>query len=349
MVSFLPLLLWLGLDSRLPTLLEAAQSPGETPVLALRREAAALEPLVRSQLARDFLAATAGLSSIAPRKLYLDETRKIYQTEEAARSLSPQERQLLKTVPIDESYYYYTKYGSPLAYTRPLDLLGQAGLEDVSGRKILDFGYGTIGHLRLLAGLGADVTGVDVDPMLPALYGAPQDQGLIKSWRGREGRIRLINGRFPVDETIRKSVGASYDLIISKNTLKRGFVHPERPVDPRRLLNLGMEDAQVVREFYQALKPGGRLLIYNLCPAPSPPGKPYKNWAEGRSPFPKEVWETAGFRIIEFDRDDSETIRRFAHALGWDQGESPIDLATDLFALYTLIEKPSVPAADRRQ
>ena len=56
--------------------------------------------------------------------------------------------------------YYTTKYGSPLAYSRPIDLLGQAGLQDVSGRKILDFGYGTVGHLRLLAGMA---------PMSPAL------------------------------------------------------------------------------------------------------------------------------------------------------------------------------------
>ncbi len=152
---------------------------------------------------------------------------------------------MLKPIPVDESFYYTTKYGSPLAYTRPLDLLGQSGLEDVSGRKVLDFGYGTVGHLRLLAGLGADVNAVDVDPLLRALYSAPEDQGLVKSRTGRDGRIRLIDGRFPADETVRTSVGGNYDLIISKNTLKRGYVHPERPVEPRRLLNLGVEDAAI--------------------------------------------------------------------------------------------------------
>ena len=39
------------------------------------------------------------------------------------------------------------------------------------------------------------------------------------------------------------AVGGDYDLIISKNTLKKGYVHPERPVEPRRLLNLGVDDA----------------------------------------------------------------------------------------------------------
>ena len=131
---------------------------------------------------------------------------------------------------------------------------------------------------------------------------------------------------------MKKAVGGGYDLILSKNTLKRGYVHPERPVDARRLLNLGVEDAVFVQALYDALKPGGRVLIYNICPAPSPPDQPYKPWADGRCPFARETWEAAGFRVVAFDRDDSEVIRKFAHALGWDQGDSPIDLKTDLFA-----------------
>ena len=57
----------------------------------------------------------------------------------------------------------------------------------------------------------------------------------------------------------------------------------------------------------RGLKPGGRVLIYNICPAPSLPGQPYKSWAEA-CPFDRAVWESAGFRVVAFDRDDSETI-----------------------------------------
>jgi SAM-dependent methyltransferase len=309
----------------------------------LRREAASLDPLVTSKLARSFLRTTPDLPSIMPRTLLLDEGTKSYLTETEAGALGDEKRRALKRIPVDDDLYYTTKYGSPLAYTRPIDLLGQAGLEDVSGRKVLDFGYGTVGHLRLLAGLGADVTGVDVDPMLRALYSAPGDQGIIKNPRGRDGRIRLIHGRFPADRSVTTAVGGNYDLILSKNTLKRGYVHPERPVEPRRLLNLGVEDAVFVRSLHDALKPGGRVLIYNICPAPSPPGQPYKNWADGRCPFARETWEAAGFRVVAFDRDDSEVIRKFAHALGWDRGDSPMDLKADLFAQYSLMEKPAHP------
>ena len=104
-----------------------------------------------------------------------------------------------------------------------------------------------------------------------------------------------------------------------------------------------------VRALYDALKPGGRVLIYNICPAPSPPGQPYKKWADGRCPFARETWEAAGFRVVAFDRDDSEVIRQFAHALGWDQGDSPIDLKADLFARYSLMEKLARPADSNAQ
>jgi len=307
----------------------------------LQREAKALEPLVISRLARDFLRATFELPAISARKLFLDGVKKTYLTEAAAAALAADERRTLRAVPVDEAFYFTTKYGSPLAYARPLDLIAASGLDNLSGRKILDFGYGSVGQLRLLAGLGAEVVGVDVDPLLRALYSEPMDQGVVKNRRGRDGNLRLISGRFPADKDVTRRVGAEYDLIISKNTLKRGYVHPERSVEARRLFGLGVDDDLFVKSLYDVLKPGGRVMIYNICPAPSQPGQPYKPWADGRCPFAQQVWTSIGFRVIAFDRDDSEEIRGVARALGWDQGDAPIDLKSDLFAQYSLMEKPA--------
>jgi SAM-dependent methyltransferase len=327
--------------SSCPTAPQPGPSAEASAIARLRQEALSLEPLVTSRLGRRFLDATADLPPIGTRRILMDEATKTYLTDAEAAALGDVERRRLRTIPADETIYYTTRYGSPLAYARPIDLLGEAGVEDLSGCNVLDFGYGTIGHLRLLAGLGANVTGVDVDPFLRALYSRPEDQGDIRNARGRDGRIRLVHGRFPADEAVRESVGGQYDLILSKNTLKRGYVHPERPVEARRLLNLDVDDARFVRALHDALKPGGRVLIYNISPAPSPPDQPYKNWADGRCPFAREVWEAAAFRILAFDRDDSATIRRFGHGLAWDQGESAMDLGNDLFAQYTLVEKPA--------
>jgi len=220
-------------------------------------------------------------------------------------------------------------FAAACAYCRALDLFAVDG---VAGKRVLDFGYGTIGHLRLLALLGADATGVDVDPMLPVLYGAPGDQGAIGA-----GRVRVVSGHFPGDPAVRAAVGSGYDLIISKNTLKEGYVHPLEP-DPRYAI--GVDDAAFVRALYDALKPGGRLLIYNLSPAPNGPGRPYRAWADARTPFSRALFESTGFRVIDYEHDDTETARALGRALGWDHEDPPMDLANDLFGVYTLVEKP---------
>ncbi len=320
-------------------------------VKQLRDEAISLRPLVASALARRFLAATDSLPAIEPRVLYYDaEARRAYPEAEAlAKPESERARLILRT--LDERYYYYTRYGSPLAYARAIDLLAANGLNDVAGRKILDFGYGTVGHLRLLASLGADVVGVEVDPILPVLYGQERDQGAVPrhgaSRDEGEGRLRLIDGRFPSDPLTREMVGEGYDVFISKNTLKRGYIHPSQPVDRSRLVDLGVDDAAFVRTLAAILKPGGLALIYNLSPAPARPGEPYKPWAEGESPFAREVWEAAGFEVIAFDAVDDEAGRAMAKALGWDQGETPMDLQNDLFVRYTLARRgpPAPPAS----
>jgi hypothetical protein len=318
-----------------------AESPApddSSAVADLRREAEALAPLAGSKLGRRFLAATEHLPNVTPRTVHYDSTRTRYWNASEAASLPAHVRDSMLTRTLDDHFYYTTRYGSPLAYLRPLELLAKAGFEDVAGKKIVDFGYGTIGHLRLLAGLGAEAVGIEVDPLLRALYSHPDDQGRVGGKTG--GSIRLLHGRFPADPGIARDAGTGAQLFISKNTLKNGYIHPAEKVDPRMLVHLGVSDSAYVAALFHLLAPGGRVMIYNLCPAPNAPGKPYVPWADGRCPFPADLWKGAGFKVIEFDRDDSEAARRMAHALGWDQGPRPMNLETDLFASYTLMEKP---------
>jgi hypothetical protein len=47
--------------------------------------------------------------------------------------------------------------------------------------------------------------------------------------------------------------------------------------------------------------------------------------------------------VIAFDMDDSAAARAMGKALGWDKGESASDLETNLFAHYTLLERPVGP------
>ena len=321
-----------------------AATPTPSAVESIREAAVALKPLATFELTRAFLEATSTLPSIAPRTLLRNAAKTRYYTQAEATALPGTERSTVTETTIEEPFYYNTRYGSPLAYVRPLEILAKAGISKLAGLKILDFGYGSIGHLKLMAALGAEVVGVEVDPLLRALYAAEGDQGRVAGKGGSAGSVRLVDGQYPAAAPVKKEVGEGYDVIVSKNVLKRGYIHPERPADESRLVHLGVDDATFVRTLHSALNPGGRLLIYNLCPAPAPPDKPYVPWADGRSPFPREMWEEAGFRVIAFDADDGEAARAMAHALGWDAGEPGMNLAQDLFATFTLVARPPGPS-----
>ncbi|AKT41243.1 uncharacterized protein CMC5_054040 [Chondromyces crocatus] len=300
-----------------------------------------LSPLLRTEGARRFLESTAVLPRVTPRTLFHDTDRKRYFTASEAAELPAGEREALQRREIDEEFYYTTRYGTPLSYARPLDLLFSRGLRLPQRARILDFGYGYSGHLRMLAALGHEVTGVDVDPLLRALYAQASDQGAVRGVDGAEGRFRLLHGRFPAEVDVVKEVGDGYDLILSKNVLKKGYIHPDRPAEERHLIRLGVPDEAVLAAFFRALRPSGQMLVYNICPAPSPPDKPFVPWSDGRSPFTRAQWEAAGFRVIAFDEDDTETMRTVGQALGWDRGEDAMDLVHDLSVLFTWVERPA--------
>lgn len=303
----------------------------------IRYDAKKVEPLVSTPLAKSFLAATKDLPHIAPRTLYRDADKTHFYSEAEWARLPADARANLVKAPADEELYYNTKYGSPLSYSRPLDLLASRGVSFGPKTRLLDFGYGYVGHLRLLASLGVDATGIDVDPLFRALYSYEGDQGVI----GGKGSVRLLSGEFPKDPSIVAQVGNGYDVIISKNVLKRGYIHPYRPVtNPRWRIDLGVSDDEVLKAFHDALKPGGVFLIFNICPALTPPDKPFIPWSDGRSPWDKAQWEKAGFEVLEIDRDDLPAVQAMARALGWDTDpDDKMDIEHDLSALYTLVRR----------
>jgi SAM-dependent methyltransferase len=234
-----------------------------------------------------------------------------------------------------------------------LDLVAQAGLSEIAGKRVLDFGYGLIGAPRLLASLGADVTGVDINPDLHAAYSFPGDQGPMSADKtrpqGLPGHLRLVLGRFPAEPLVRAAVGTGYDLIIAKNVLKNGYIHPEKPVEkPRHKFLLGVSDEDFVRTLALILNPYGRIIIYNLTPAPAKDDQPYKPWADGRCPFSEALFQRHGLRVVPpgLDRPDSPFVRQMGKLMGWDQPDprpphdKGMDLENDLFASFTIIEKP---------
>lgn len=305
----------------------------------VKQDAGAIRAQVPSAFAQSLLNGFGCLPSPRPMAVYYNkETRKALSEADAAKMTEAQLAGYTKR-DIDDEFYYFTRYGTPVAFVRPVELLGQAGVKSTEGLKLVDFGFGSIGQLHALASAGADVTGIEVDPILEIIYA--KETGKVArcadSGKGRDGSVTLAYGQFPKDPEIVKKVGKGYDVFISKNTLKRGYIHPEQEVDPRMLVHLDVDDETYVRAVFDALKPGGFFMIYNLHPAPAAPGEKYIPWADGRSPFSTETFNQVGFKVLAFDVDDTEAARVMGKTFGWGTDE---ELQKTIFGMYTLVQKP---------
>ena len=319
-----------------------AEPAGRDVVAEIRVQAEKVRPLVETDAVRAFLDAAKYLPTVESRAIYRDRAVNEAFTEEEFAHLAEERRAACERNVYDAEFYYYTGYGTPLLYARALDVAAaRGGIDSFAGKRVFDFGYGAIGHLRLLATLGADAVGAEVQPVFRALYSFPGDQGEVQAEHGGIGRVKLVHGRWPGDKTVREAVGGGFDLIVSKNVLKRGYVHPEREADPRQLIDLGVDDAAFVKALYEALSPGGLIMIYNFSPAQAQEDQAYIPWADGRCPFDRSLLKRAGFEIIAFDETDHEAAYDFWFALDLTAGASRDELAKNLFAHYTLLRKPA--------
>lgn len=296
-----------------------------------------MKPLVSSSIAKDFLSAVASLPPVRERVLYRSKSKALTEREWAA--LSPAERAGLERTVIDDEHYYEGGVADPLHYVRPLDLAATHGTSLSARAKVFDFGYGGVGHLRAMASLGLSITGVEVRAELRALYSAPEDTGRVASTLGRgDGELRLLDGFFPTDPKIKAAVGSGYQLIVAKNTLKKGYIHPDRPAPPEWLIHLGVDDVTFLAAFHDAVAPGGRVMVYNLF-IPIPDDQPFKPMSDGRSPFTKEQWGAAGFEVESFDVDDTAGIQALLEKQAVDSEEDRAERAK-IRALYTLVRSP---------
>ena len=309
-------------------------------VEVIQREARDVGPLLESDLAKQFLGAADALHAIDPRVIWRNADTSGVVSGEAFQRMSEGEREGFEELPLDERYYYLTRHGTPVAFSLALEFAAKHELSEIENARICDFGFSTIGHLRMLASLGAQVHGIEINPITEVLYSFPGDQGPIARADGGEqpGTVALHYGSFPSDTEIVDAIKAvgPLDVFFSKNTLKLGYIHPEREVDPRMTIKLGVSDREFCATVHDLLKPGGLFVIYNLYPKPSTPDEAYRPWADGRCPFEKELLEEVGFEVLEFNRDDSQFAREMAGVLGWDEN---MDLENDLFGMVTVLRR----------
>jgi hypothetical protein len=296
----------------------------------MKAEASAIKPLMETKLAQDWIGGVDRLPEPTKRMVYR-KPGKEYISEAAYILLPPTTQQACVKRELDPQFYYYTKYGTPLAYVRVWELAAKHGLTDLKGKAIADYGYGGIGQLRLCAVQGARAVGIDVDSILPATYSQPSDVGKFES-----GSVEMINGFWPGGEGMSAKVGEGYDVFLSKNTLKRGYVHPERPANPNYLINLGVTDEEYLQAVKKSLKSGGLFIVYNLSPAQNPLDKEFLPMADGRFPFEQSLAERVGFETLAFDVNDDKFARAMGVAYGWG---SAADMEKGIFAHYTILRK----------
>jgi hypothetical protein len=319
---------------------DTARAMEPTALERTRAEAKALMPVAETALGRAFLQATDELPPIeGERTLYVRRRPRAAITPETYEALGDSARKGFEATQAGEDWIYRL-YSSPLAYLRALDFAAQAGLKSVDGERVADFGFGNIGQLRVLASLGADAVGVEIDGFLDALYRG-SDQGEVKraavAGKGRAGTVALAFGQFPATPRMVDAVGKGVALFMSKNTLKLGYVHPERDANPDQLVHLGVDDETFLRRVFECLEPGGLFLVYNLYGPQAPPDQPYRPWATGGFPFPRELAERTGFEVVHWNRDDSEGARRMGRALGWNEGMTDEKFATEFNAMVPLL------------
>lgn len=320
----------------------AEDPPAPTAREAIRAEAGAMRPLAESALGRAFLDASAELPPMTPRKVWFDRKRRSALAPEAYAALPESGRAGYEELDVTEDWYYRL-YSSPLAYLRALDYAVAAGLESIDGARLADFGFGNMGQVRALAMMGAHVTGIEIDGMLDAMYRMSDDRGPIarakSAGAGEPGHVQLVFGQYPSTDAITKEVGAGYDLFMSKNTLKLGYIHPERDTDPRNLVHLGVDDSTYVTRVHDALRPGGLFVIYNLYGQQAAPDQPYRPWATGECPFERGLMERAGFEILRWNEDDSRMARDMGRALGWNANMDDSTFVKEFNAMVTVARR----------
>jgi len=312
------------------------QEPQESALELLKKEAGIVSGMVKSVLAKEFLAQTGKLKPVEVRVLYRNaDTRETYREEEFNK-LSDAKRKGFERREFGERFYYNTAYGSPTLYALPFDVAAKRGFTSFKGKKVLDFGYGMIGQVQMMAHSGANAHGVDVESLFEKLYSWPGDTGAVAGG----GSVAVHSGQWPKDKKIKDAIGRDYDLFVTKNTLKLGYIHPKRTVDKRYLVDLGVSDSEFLKSVFGILKPGGLFVVYNLSPAQNPADQPYLPHADGTFPFDRKLTERVGFEVLDWDAKDDEQGRGVFLALGYDLGAGMEDLKKSLFTHYTVLRKP---------
>jgi len=247
-------------------------------------------------------------------------------TEAQAMELPEEERSNMRTVNLDECAI---RFDSPRIYARMLDLAAVGGLEDVEGKRVLDFGCCDILHLQSLARLGVDVVGTLAGYSMTAMCNNWEDVGELFGPDGQAGNLEVLRGGLYEPDKLAKIKGDGFDLITVGNVLQNP--EPEDYFSPGRWLQagLGRDKEAFVAALYELVRPGGLIIVYNAAVEPTP----------AENAVLRDLWERAGFEIQVFDQDDRGAAIGIGKELGWEAQAAPLE--GTIRARYTVVQRPA--------
>ena len=281
----------------------------------------------QSPWVKKYLEVVSGLPEPGPCVVYAQKIEGGEQTltEAQARELPEEERAQLRELYAGECE---SGFDHPRVYGRMLDILAGAGVEQVEGMKVLDYGCCDVRNLRALARLGAQVVGVQSNISLQSMCEKWDDLGEVEGPEGQQGHLKVIRFGCVQPDTAGETLGAGYDLITLRNVLQ--LPPAEDYFSPETWLNTGL--AQNKAEFAEALfgllEPGGYVLGYSLGVGPF----------AVESAIERSLWAGAGFEVVAFDRDDRGAALGIGKELVWDRMATP--LGKMIRAKYSLFRKP---------
>jgi hypothetical protein len=88
----------------------------------MKRDAVAMDSIVKADLAKAFLAATSKLAEPEARTVYRNREKGVALSKRAYEAMGAEEKASFTAREYPTAFYYETGYGSPLVYARVLDL-----------------------------------------------------------------------------------------------------------------------------------------------------------------------------------------------------------------------------------
>ncbi len=122
---------------------------------------------------------------------------------------------------------------------RAFEVLGANGFSTLTGKRVLDLGYGAMAAPHMMAGEGAHVHAVDVDPSLAALYRDESNQGVMANMGPNvgtsvRGTLTLHDGVYASNPRLIKDWLIDGGKGITRVRPQTG-AHPSRPRSLRKL------------------------------------------------------------------------------------------------------------------